>query len=444
MDMHFPHREQNDYFRFLLLAIPAVTLIGYFVLPGWLSAGVVLLNAAGLCALLRPSLRAQYAALLRVPQVRWMILALAAPILAVGFVAIAHGELAERRFEGPARMFLAGAVLLAFAAHRIDFSRVVARVLPVSLVICAAWVLHPGATAFYWGEAFDRAATIFMDPIVLSCHAVLFGFMVVFLLPDAGSRMKQLAMVAGAVLALVVSLRTQSRTGWALIPLFAVLLAWGHCRGRKTNLIATLVLIALLMGAAYVLLPSVHGRVTLLLRELHDYFNGGNRDTSVGVRLSLFRTNLILIAQRPWLGWGYTVDPDILSIPAIKAYYTPMFGDYWTMAGGHNEYLQSLMRMGIVGLLSRLLLLFLPLVVFVGATRSGDPVRARNGFLGLFVVVAYLVTGLSQEVFNLSYSASLYALLVSTFAAGALPQPVLAAQAPRTAPQRGGSRAYLT
>jgi O-antigen ligase len=114
------------------------------------------------------------------------------------------------------------------------------------------------------------------------------------------------------------------------------------------------------------------------------------------------------------------------------------------MAGGHNEYLQSLMRMGIVGLLSRLLLLFLPLVVFVGATRSGDPVRARNGFLGLFVVVAYLVTGLSQEVFNLSYSASLYALLVSTFAAGALPQPVLAAQAPRTAPQGGGSRAYLT
>lgn len=444
MDMHLPHRGQNDTFRFLLLALPALTLVGHFVLPGWTSAGLVLLDLTGLCALLRPSLRAQYASLLRLPQVRWMLLALAAPLLAVAFGSIAHGELVPRRFEGPMRLFLAGTVLLAFAAHRIDFSRAISWAAPLATAICAAWVLDPDATIFYWGEAFERAATIFMDPITLSYQMVLFGFMIAFLLPGASSWPKRLAMGVGAVLALVVSLETGSRTGWALVPLFAALLAWRYARGHKARLAGMLALVAALLGAAYFFLPGVQERLTLLLQEVQDYLNGGARDTSVGVRLALFRTNLILIAERPWLGWGYTVTPDILSIPAIRELATPRFMDYWTTSGGHNEYLQSTMRMGVVGLLSRVLVILLPLAVFVGAARSGDPVRSRNGFLGLFVVVAYMSTGLTQEVFNLSYSVSLYALLVSTLAAGALPQPVAAAQATRPARQGRGSRACLT
>lgn len=410
--------RRNDLPRFLLLAIPAVTLAGYFVLPGWLSAGVLLLYIASLAAFVQPAVRARCASLLRLAPVRWMLLALAAPLLAVAIVSIGHGELSPRHFEGPGRLFVASTVLLAFAAQRIDFARVAWWAFPLSVAVSAAWVFHPGASAFYWD---GRAATVFMDPIALSYQSVVFGFLCVVLMPGAGARWKQVVLALAAALALLVALRTHSRTGLAIVPVLTALLAWRAAREKHASMAAPLLVLSGLFVAAYVLVPGMHDRVAMVVHEVRDYLNGGNRDTSIGVRLSLFRSNFILFCERPLLGWGYTVQPEILSVPAIRELYTPMFGQYWAL-GGHNEYLQSMMRMGIVGLLSRLLLLLVPLVLFARAACAGEPDRRRNGFLGLCVVIGYITCGMTQEVLNLTSSSSLYALLVSIFAAGALPE----------------------
>lgn len=420
-----PAPTGKDPFRFLLLTIAATALAGLFVLPGWLSAGAVLLEAASACMLLRPSARRDLALLLAQPQVRWMLGALSAMLLAVTIVEIGHQELAWRRFEGPARMFLACAVFLAFALARVDFSRAAAWVFPLALALCAAWVFHPGATRFYWTsrELHERAATIFMDPIALANHSVMFGFICALLIDRSQTRARQVVLGAALVLALAVAIRTQSRTGWALVPLLALLLALRNGHAGTRRLAGTLLLVAAVLGAAYAVFPTVQVRLQEAVRDLHQYVNGGSRDTSLGLRLSMFRANLILFGQRPWLGWGYAADPDLLAVPAIRALYTPFFGFMWETSGGHNEYLQSMMRMGMVGLLSRLLVLLVPLAVFTAAARCADPVRQRNGFLGLVVVIGYLTAGLTQEVFNLSYSNSLYAVLVTLFAAGAIPMP---------------------
>jgi O-antigen ligase len=81
-----------------------------------------------------------------------------------------------------------------------------------------------------------------------------------------------------------------------------------------------------------------------------------------------------------------------------------------------------MMRMGLPGLVSRVLVFAVPGWIFVRACRSPLPQARRNGYLGLVVVVGYVVAGLSSEVTNLIYAASFYALLVAVFAAGALPR----------------------
>jgi O-antigen ligase len=311
--------------------------------------------------------------------------------------------------------------MLAGAVRRVDFSRAAALALPAGLLACAAWVFHPANALFFWG---GRAATIFMDPISLSQHAVICSFICAFLIDRDTSqqRLPQLVLAAGFALGLAVAIRTESRTGWLIVPVAAVLLAVKNTR-RKGSLPAALLVVVALLAGAYLFAPTVQDRIHEAVHEVELYANGGDRDTSSGVRLSLFRTNLILFEQRPLLGWGYAKEPDILAIPEIRKIYTPLFGYYWKTAGGHNEYLQSMMRMGLLGLASRLLLLLVPLVVFARAVGSRDPVRARNGYAGLVVVTGYLLGGLTVEVFNLSYSTSFYALLVALFAAGALPAP---------------------
>ncbi|WP_299785991.1 O-antigen ligase family protein [Ramlibacter sp.] len=411
----------HGYFRFAVVMLAAIALVGYFVLPGWLSAAVVLLELASLCFILRPSVRPELRQLMELRDTRWMVMAFSAPLVAVTIVEIGNVVASQRRFEAPARLFLAAAVMLAALVARVDFSRVAAWVFPTGLLVCAAWVFHPSNALFYWD---GRAATIFMDPISLSQHAVICSFVCAFLI-ERGThqrRLQQLVLAAGFLLGLAVALRTESRTGWLIVPLAAIVLAVKNTRCKRSLAATLLVVIALLLGV-YLLAPTVQTRIHEAVREFVTYCDGGDRDTSIGVRLSLFRTNLILFSQRPWLGWGFSTDPDILSIPAIRALYTPLFGHYWTTAGGHNEYLQAMMRMGLLGLASRLLLLVTPLCVFAAAVRSGNALRRRNGFLGLAVVIGYMVGGLTVEVLNLSYSSSFYALLVSLFAAGALPRP---------------------
>ena len=409
------------YFRFALITLAAVALVGYFVLPGWLSAAVVLLEFASLFFVLRPSLRPALKRLLRIAETRWMLLAFSAPLLAVTIVEIGNAVASQRHFEPPGRLFLAAAVMLAGASRRVDFSRTAAWAFPASLLVCAAWVFHPANALFFWG---GRAATIFMDPISLSQHAVICGFICAFLIDrsTAQHRLQQCVLAAGFVLGLVIAIRTESRTGWLIVPAAAVLLAVKNTR-RKGSLPAALLVVVVLLAGVYEFAPTVQDRIQEAVHEVVTYVEGGDRDTSTGVRLSLFRTNLILFEQRPWLGWGYAREPDILAVPEIRKIYTPLFGYYWKTAGGHNEYLQSMMRMGLVGLLSRLLLLIIPLVVFARAVRSGDPARQRNGYAGLVVVTGFLAGGLTVEVLNLSYASSFFALLVALFAAGALPRP---------------------
>lgn len=407
---------------FALVAIAAVALPGYFVLPGWLSAAVVLFDLLALALILQPGLRHELRRVLGLSQVRWMLVALSAPLLAITITALAHQELLGRRFEGPVRLFLAGAALLVLLIARVDFSRVAAWALPASLTVCAAWVFYPGSEIFYWN---GRAATVFMDPITLSQHTVVFGFMCALLVGERTERpqLQRLLLLAAFSLALAVAVRTQSRTGWLIVPVAALLVVLKHSRSRNTHLpLALLALLALLV-AVYFAIPNVRFRIGEAINEVWMYMDGGSRDTSIGVRLSLFRTNLILFTERPLFGWGYALTPDITSIAAVRQFHTPLFHQYWLNSGGHNEYLQSMMRMGVVGLAARLLVLGIPLLVFASATRSGDANRRRNGFLGLVVTLGYLMSGMTVEVFNLSYSVSLYALLVAVFAAGALPNP---------------------
>ena len=427
----------HGYFGFAQVALAATALVGYFVLPGWLSAAVVLLDLSSLCFLLRPSVWPQLRRALQGRQTRWMLLAFAAPLIAILIVEIGNAVVSQRHFEAPGRLFLAAAVMLAALVRGVDFSRPAAWAFPAGLVACAAWVFHPANALYFWG---GRAATIFMDPVSLSQHAVICAFVCGFLIEPSTRqrRLQQLMLAAGLVLGLAVAIRTESRTGWLIVPVAAVLLAVKHTRGKRA-LPATLLLAVALVAGVYLLAPTVQERIHEAAHEVAMYVHGGDRDTSTGIRLSLFRTNLILFSERPLLGWGYAKQPDVLAIPAIRQLYTPLFWYYWTTAGGHNEYLQSMMRMGLVWLASRLLLLLVPLSVFVAAIRSGDPVRRRNGFPGLVVVLGYLAGGLTVEVLNLSYASSFYALLVALFAAGALPRPAMPVPARGLPPAAPGS-----
>src|ERR1700712_3178898 len=76
----------HGYFRFVAVMLAAIALVGYFVLPGWLSAAVVLLELGSLCFIVRPSVRPELRQLMELRDTRWMVLAFSAPLVAVTIV----------------------------------------------------------------------------------------------------------------------------------------------------------------------------------------------------------------------------------------------------------------------------------------------------------------------------------------------------------------------
>jgi O-antigen ligase len=404
----------------VVLILLGLTFALYFLVRGWLNATLVVLWLFCLVQLARG--RWALRPLLANPQLRWMAGALCAPFLAVGLVQLLRQEFVPSYFDAPLRLAMAGTLLLFFAVRRIDFLRLAEFAFPAGVLLCAAYIFFwPGAASYFW--TFGRVATYFMDPLTLATHITIAGFISLFLV-DASGRdplwlrgLKYLAFLA----AIAVSIDTGSRTGWVMIPLLVSVWLIG-VKGARSNRQALLVVMAVSLAcfALYWGSDVVHERLARGAQDILDYVTGANRDTSLGIRISLWRANWILFLQSPLYGWGFRGVPRLASVPEIVPFLTPLFESFFVHSGGHNELLQSMMRMGVPGLLSRLLVFVVPLVAFARAAHSPLATRRTAGYLGLVVVIGYATASVSMEVFNLIYAASFYGLLIAAFGAVAL------------------------
>lgn len=407
-----------------------ISFLLYFVVRGWLSAALVVICLFCLGHFLSGRVvlsRNQFT-----PAVLWMLAAFAAPLMAVIAVQLLRWEFVPRYFDGPLRLLMSCAILLYLIARPVNFVRIAEFVFPVAVLLCAALLfLYPGAPAFFWD---GRFATHFIDPLTLAQHIAIAGFICLFCVDASGRDPGWLRALkyAGGAAAIAVSLGTHSRTGWTMVPVLLAIWLIGVKR-LNSPVHVSLVLVGIIMGciATYWVSDIVQDRVNTAVQEIVSYINGGNRDTSLGIRISLYRINWTLFLQSPIYGWGFRDMPELSSTPTIAALATPLVEQYFIHSGGHNELMQSMMRMGVLGLVSRLMLLLVPLVVFTRAARASLQRTRMAGYLGLTVVIGFITASMTSEVFNLIYTASFYGLIVAALAAMALAEEARAPGAAR-------------
>ncbi|MES2423965.1 MAG: O-antigen ligase family protein [Pseudomonadota bacterium] len=392
----------------------------YFVARGWLNAALVLLSFFCLVQLLRQPGHTR--ALLQDRRVQWLLVALAAPLLAVLMAQLAHQEMVPRAFDSPLRLLMSASVLLYLLQRRINFVPLAEWVLPVAVLLCAAAIfLPPDAHTHFWGTG--RFATYFVDPLTLGQHITILGFMCLFLVHASGTDSLRLKWFkyAAFIAAMLVAIGTQSRSAWAIVPVLLTLWLVGVKRyNRPLQIGLAVAAVAGLCLLLYFTTSTIRLRADEAIFEYGQYFSGAQRDSSPGIRLSMWRANWLLFLENPAFGWGYAHPAELNANPRIAAFSTPLFEFWYTRHGGHNEILTSMMHTGLPGLLSRLLLFIVPLLLFVQAARSRLPQRRMAGYLGLALVLGYMMASINTEVFNLIYIASFYGLLLAALAATVL------------------------
>jgi O-antigen ligase len=165
---------------------------------------------------------------------------------------------------------------------------------------------------------------------------------------------------------------------------------------------------------------TVHERIGLVISEYAAYANGSAPDTSTGLRISLLKLASFLFWERPLAGYGDSHYPVLSEIASIASFNTEALEFALIHNGAHNEIMQNVLRSGMFGLASSLLMFTVPAVVFYRGTRSKNPSARAAGLVGLCYIVAVFCFGLTTETFNLKYTISFYALMVSALAAQVL------------------------
>jgi len=191
---------------------------------------------------------------------------------------------------------------------------------------------------------------------------------------------KALAVLAAAMMASTIFL-SGSRGGMAAFGAQMVLLAAFLLKRRK-NWTATFAL-ACFVGIALGLLAWLGGGD--LAERMASIHSGSRAELSGGTRLTIDRDTLKMMAQKPVLGWGLGVFPEIY--PQFSSLSTNL-----QVGVAHNDYLQFLVEVGALGFVAALWFL---LTLFRSAlkklkhwppdTNTAVPLAAVLGITGILV-----------------------------------------------------------
>ena len=217
-----------------------------------------------------------------------------------------------------------------------------------------------------------------------------------------------LTFVAG----LTASVLSGSRGGWVALVMSTVpLYFYGrHAIGRQ---IVALVLVgvSMIIVAAFVPATGVPQRMKDIEIDLQKY-REGNVDTSLGLRLQMWKGSLVLFSEHPLTGVGRANFQHGMNDLADRKILAAPVRDY---RHAHNELLNALATEGLIGGMSLIFLYAAPLTFFLACLRRKDATQPF-ALAGLLLVLTFIDFGLSQVMFAHHIGSAFYAAAICMLA----------------------------
>jgi len=175
----------------------------------------------------------------------------------------------------------------------------------------------------------------------------------------------------------------------------SVMFIWS-IRGYITKKRLLLILIALAVVTAFSVNNKyfIH-RIDGAFQEIKDYSVDSDSNGSVDLRLSMWRGGLTAFKQQPIIGYGYH-NTGLEASRHVSGSSAKGFIKYQKML--HNDYVNSLVGFGILGLLALMALLFLPLIIFFKRLRV-DKECARSA-IGVLFIIALSVFAITDSIYS--------------------------------------------
>jgi O-antigen ligase len=336
--------------------------------------------------------------------------------LSIGFIAILISQLLQHNismkpYDAPLRMVLCIPIFLYLLHKPFSTSKILPYALSLSTLITLGTILlHPEIPQFWGG----RFATKPADPNAFGAYITLITTLVFFSIDPKelfNKKIESSIKFVGFLIGLYLIVGSGTRGAWLSIPF--LLLAWFLYHVRKdikgTILISIIIILACLIS--YQVLESLQARVNSGFTEVFSWLYTQNKDTSAGIRFSMWTITADLLLERPFSGFGDLGYQSYLNNSIFTEKYSPIVIETMAKAGPHNEYLANLLRSGIWGGISVIAVLAIPLYILTSKVAKNDSFQ-YSLLQGMALFICLAITGLSIEVFNLKYTSAFYALII--------------------------------
>lgn len=249
-----------------------------------------------------------------------------------------------------------------------------------------------------------------IDRIYGASHPVIFGgllaimiFVAISNFPKEAVAEKILSILSFAFGVYAVFL-SGTRGAWLLILLlpFLLLLTWA-----KQQLITKKTLLIILVAAGVLFFSfSFNDKVVKRINmAINEFSVSVTKDStsSVGTRLTMWRHGFEVFKQKPYLGHGLQNTTNVVA-ERIRNENNELQGlrlervvnHFKRFDHLHNEYINTAVAKGILGLTTLLILLLLPLTMFWKRVTAGDSSKAHFATIGIITIVGYIIIGMTN------------------------------------------------
>jgi O-antigen ligase len=264
-------------------------------------------------------------------------------------------------------------------------------VIKISVIISSIYAIYG---VFYLGigraEVGADASTIFS--FIMS----FFGFTVIHDIWTQSNKEKLLSIFI-FILAMYSVVLSGSRIALVMcIALsFSIMFIWS-IRGLIDQKKVLLIVIALaLITTLFMYNKQFSSRIDEIFIEIKNFSNDKDAHGSVDLRLSMWSGGLKAFKQQPIAGYGYQ-NTGLEASRHVNGSFAKAFIKGQKML--HNDYVNSLVGFGILGLLALLALLFFPLIIFFKRLKVNKG-YTRNT-IGILLVIALSVFAITDSIYS--------------------------------------------
>ena len=229
--------------------------------------------------------------------------------------------------------------------------------------------------------------------------AVITALALVFLL-NAHDYRDRIILVIALLMSSSAVIMGQTRGIWLALIIALLITLLSTLKFKQINWKYALIAMVIFSLGAYVAKPQLEQRIEQTNAEIKA-IQAGDLNTSIGIRLQLWSAAVNIISESPILGSG-DAHQELLNKLFLKGYVTKVvtrFSHY------HNQYVDRLVKTGIVGFILLLTVFIYPLL----STSTGI-----NRQMAIAVIVIYAIGGLTDVPFHHGASLFMYLLLMFT------------------------------